>query len=600
MKRILLLIIGLQAAMHAGAQTTGYTSHGDSLLSRWVIDVNAMGGILMQDYTTRNTLANYPNAVNSSLGEMSFNNGGSIGGDLQVGFFWGKKRHFGVGTGINYMYQFGDAGLKNYHVEYQATDYNGNIYRQVVSSNYKVSDNLTINNLNVPLVLKYKNRFSKHWGFTADAGAMFNLQMVNDYKTNGSFNYEAIYKFTDGSTTVYDNSPVPASSNYFITKAEFLRNNPNGNVQAYFDNLRAQGNNVGLNVTANQPAGKVTYKSGSVGLLLRPAINLFLSDHVALNFGVYYVYQTFKNDAMSDYVVTRTVGDYNSSLKSVSSVNTHNVGLNVGARFFLGKVKDRDHDGIADRKDRCPDDSGNVAFQGCPDRDGDGIIDKEDQCPDVKGLLKYHGCPDTDGDGIIDQDDACPLVAGLPQFRGCPDRDGDGVPDKDDECPDVAGLPQFHGCPDTDGDGIPDNEDRCPTVAGPASNNGCPEEPKPTVVPEDGRIDVSTPILFNINKTTIHKSSMPILQQAAKEVNEYQDAYIHVDGHADATGTKAYNQKLSVKRAAAVKQALKKMGVNPRKVRTAGHGESHPPATNKTPEGRMQNRRAVMEIKSSK
>lgn len=591
--------MGVQASFFAGAQSKhNYTKDGD--LGRWVIDVNAMGGYLMQDYTMPNTMGNYLNAVNSSTGKMDFSNGYSVGGDLQVGFFFGKKRHFGLGTGINYMYQAGDAGLKDYHVEYQATDFAGHTYRQVVSSNYKLNDNVTSQNINIPLVLKYKNRFSRHWGFTADAGAMFNVQMKNDYKTNGSFNYEAIYQRSSDGGYVYDDATVASQSDYFITKAEFLRNNPTGNVQAYFDKLRAQGNNVGLNVSADKREGSVSYKTPSVGLILRPSMNLFLSDHVALDFGVYYVYQTFKNDVPAGYRVTGNVGEYNPTLTNVSSVASHNIGLNIGARFFIGKAKDRDHDGVSDRKDLCPDDSGNVAFNGCPDRDGDGIIDKEDQCPDVKGLAKFHGCPDSDGDGIIDQDDECPFVAGLIQFHGCPDRDGDGIPDKDDACPDVAGLKQFHGCPDTDGDGIPDNEDKCPTVFGVASNSGCPEEAKPVAPADDSKVDVSTPILFEVNKTIIHKSSMPVLEEAAKEAKEYQDAYIHVDGYTDATGSKAYNQKLSVKRATAVKTALKKMGVNGNKIKTVGHGESRPAATNKTAEGRMQNRRAVMEIRSSK
>lgn len=598
MKRILLLSLGLQACLLAGAQDKKMYTR-DSMLSRWVIDVNAMGGMLLQDYTTNNMLVNYPNAVNSTMGHMDFSNGWSVGGDAQVGFFFGRKRHWGLGTGFNYMYQMGNAGLRDFHVEYQATDYNGNVYRQVVSSNYKLSDKLSTTNMNIPLVLKYKNRFSRHWGFTADAGALFNIQAKNEYRTSGSFNYEAIYKFAEGgTTTVYDYNATPDASDYFITKANFLRDNPNGNVQAYFDLLRSQGNNVGLNVSPATQTGTVSYKTGSVGAIVRPSMNLFLSDNVALDFGVYYVYQTFKNDAVSGYTVTGRVGDYNPTLHNVTSVATHNFGLNIGARFFLGKMRDRDHDGVPDKKDLCPDDSGLAIYHGCPDRDGDGIIDKEDSCPDVRGLAKYHGCPDSDGDGIIDSKDDCPYVAGLPQFNGCPDRDGDGIPDKDDACPDVPGLAKYHGCPDRDGDGVPDNEDRCPDTPGVASNYGCPEVKADTSA--ETRIDITTPILFDFNSTNVHRSSTPILEEAAKEINETQDSYIKIDGHADAVGSRTYNQGLSVRRAQAVKNKLTKMGVKPNKIKVVGHGEDDPAADNSTPEGRTQNRRAIMNLESSK
>ena len=136
---------------------------------------------------------------------------------------------------------------------------------------------------------------------------------------------------------------------------------------------------------------------------------------------------------------------------------------------------DKDHDGIADKDDLCPADSGLVSLKGCPDKDGDGIADKDDACPDVAGLAQFKGCPDKDGDGVIDKEDDCPDVKGLATLKGCPDRDGDGVSDKDDVCPDVAGLIKNKGCPDKDGDGVIDKDDACPDKPGPASNRGCPE-----------------------------------------------------------------------------------------------------------------------------
>ena len=99
-----------------------------------------------------------------------------------------------------------------------------------------------------------------------------------------------------------------------------------------------------------------------------------------------------------------------------------------------------------------------------PDRDHDGIPDSEDACPDAPGVRdpdpKKNGCPpvkaplDRDGDGIIDTEDACPDDAGPrtsdPRTNGCPDRDKDGIPDKLDACPDVPGVadpdPAKNGC----------------------------------------------------------------------------------------------------------------------------------------------------------
>lgn len=170
---------------------------------------------------------------------------------------------------------------------------------------------------------------------------------------------------------------------------------------------------------------------------------------------------------------------------------------------YYKKPKDKDHDKVSDRKDKCPEIAGVPALFGCPDIDGDGIGDAEDRCPDVpgtkdlfgcpdsdndgvtdsidmcpdaKGTLEMLGCPDADGDGIIDSKDACPYNAGPESLSGCPDQDGDLIPDKDDNCPTVAGIRENKGCPfiDTDEDGIQDANDLCPNEAGPLTNHGCP------------------------------------------------------------------------------------------------------------------------------
>ncbi|PID89347.1 MAG: hypothetical protein CSB01_02475, partial [Bacteroidia bacterium] len=152
----------------------------------------------------------------------------------------------------------------------------------------------------------------------------------------------------------------------------------------------------------------------------------------------------------------------------------------LGVTYNLGKKKDADGDGVADRKDKCPNTPAGVAVDenGCPiDTDGDGVADYLDKCPNVPGTVQ--GCPDRDGDGVADKDDKCPDVKGLKNLNGCPDTDGDGVIDSKDKCPETPrGVKvDTKGCPvDTDGDGIADYLDKCPKVAGVKSNNGCPKK----------------------------------------------------------------------------------------------------------------------------
>ena len=67
-------------------------------------------------------------------------------------------------------------------------------------------------------------------------------------------------------------------------------------------------------------------------------------------------------------------------------------------------------------------------------------------------------------------------------------------------------------------------------------------------------------------------------------------------GHTDSIGTDAYNQKLSVRRAEAVKTYLVGKGVEKNRVYTEGKGEKQPVADNKTAEGRAKNRRVEIEV----
>ena len=127
MKHTYLLLIASCCALPAMAQkkTDKFT---DSLVSRWSLELNLKGGGASQSFTTANTLANYPQALNANTGSLKYTNGYSYGADAEIGFFFGKKRHWGLGTGFMYMQQQGDVTLNDFKMESAATDANGNIY----------------------------------------------------------------------------------------------------------------------------------------------------------------------------------------------------------------------------------------------------------------------------------------------------------------------------------------------------------------------------------------------------------------------------------------------------------------------------------------
>ena len=279
-----------------------------------------------------------------------------------------------------------------------------------------------------------------------------------------------------------------------------------------------------------------------------------------------------------------------------------------------GCPPDRDKDGIYDRDDACPDDAGiktdDPRTHGCPDRDGDGVFDKDDVCPDNPGIktgdADTHGCPDKDGDLVFDKDDACVDVPGEitddPKTNGCPDKDGDGILDKDDACPEEKGVqsddPKKHGCPpDRDEDTIVDPEDACPDVPGVASDDpathGCPKLDK-----KEEKLEIVQRVEFAVNKAVIPEEWKGPLDQVADILVRYDKAItkVVVEGHTDSTNTDEYNLGLSKRRAKSVRKYLISRGVDGKKLKARGLGESKPVADNGTPEGRQRNRRVVFKI----
>ena len=99
-------------------------------------------------------------------------------------------------------------------------------------------------------------------------------------------------------------------------------------------------------------------------------------------------------------------------------------------------------------------------------------------------------------------------------------------------------------------------------------------------------------INFDTNKADIRKADLPELQKAIDFVKKHPDAKISVVGYTDSTGSDAYNQKLSQRRADAVKKYLVDSGhVKADMIAAEGRGEADPIADNKTKEGRFKNRR---------
>jgi len=109
------------------------------------------------------------------------------------------------------------------------------------------------------------------------------------------------------------------------------------------------------------------------------------------------------------------------------------------------------------------------------------------------------------------------------------------------------------------------------------------------------RLTVS--VHFAFDKATIRKGDEKELRKAIAFIKKYAGYRVKLEGHTDGIGTDEYNQRLSVRRADAVKNYLIKAGtVGKDKITAEGFGKSRPVASNKTKEGRAENRRTEILI----
>lgn len=136
---------------------------------------------------------------------------------------------------------------------------------------------------------------------------------------------------------------------------------------------------------------------------------------------------------------------------------------------------------------------------------------------------------------------------------------------------------------DNDQDGVIDPKDKCPN------------SPKGAIVDKDGCWAFHG-VLFDFDSDKIKSVNDPLIANAVHVLKLNPQLSIEIQGHTDSYGKDAYNQKLSERRALAVKNELVRQGIASSRLSTAGFGESDPVDSNETDAGRAYNRRVAYKI----
>jgi outer membrane protein OmpA-like peptidoglycan-associated protein len=107
---------------------------------------------------------------------------------------------------------------------------------------------------------------------------------------------------------------------------------------------------------------------------------------------------------------------------------------------------------------------------------------------------------------------------------------------------------------------------------------------------QPGRV-VLEGVQFDTGRATLRSESNPRLERVVEYMTHRPSVRIRVGGHTDNAGDRRTNQRLSERRAQAVREYLMSRGIDGNRIEAVGYGDQQPVAPNDTEEGRQQNRR---------
>jgi hypothetical protein len=326
MKKLFLFLLTASLFLNSQAQIDSFVFPKTPFLT---MDVGLMSGVFAQEFSQIDLTNAYGYYLNDNISKISCNNRKVSGFNISIAYFLTDKHQWAITTGLMTTIKKYDLTVDNFRIEYKSFDYNNDVFRQVLTAKGAVSDQIKSTNISLPLGVRFVDNLKGKLGYSCDFGFLLTLSNTNKYTSGTIFDYEAIYKFDNTGTPVFDETLTPSKNDWLITQDKLTA--------SQIDVFRQQGYNVGLAVASGN-SGNVTYKSKSLGWYFQPTFTYRATDNMDVLCGAFFIKQAFtNNDVSADYRTTDKVNDYSSLLNAVSKTKNFSYGINIGVRYFFTK-----------------------------------------------------------------------------------------------------------------------------------------------------------------------------------------------------------------------------------------------------------------------